>query len=103
MLMSDALQCHIGPGATGYAQAKAHGIVELVETIKNDYPRPIPLPVIIFAADSGNCERCHWPANFFGSNEIARVHFLADQQNTRWEIDMLVRVGGGAILRTALD
>ena len=43
----------------------------------------------------GNCERCHWPANFFGSREVHRSHFLSDEQNTRWEIDMLVRIGGG--------
>jgi Ni/Fe-hydrogenase b-type cytochrome subunit len=91
----DCAQCHIGAGAVGYAQAKAHGIVELVETIQNDYPRPIPVPVTDLRPIRGNCERCHWPANFFGSREVARVHFLADQQNTRWEIDMLVHVGGG--------
>jgi Ni/Fe-hydrogenase b-type cytochrome subunit len=91
----ECAQCHIEAGAMGYAQAKAHGIVELVETVRNDYPRPIPVPVADLRPIRGNCERCHWPANFFGSNEIARVHFLSDQQNTRWEVDMLVRVGGG--------
>ena len=45
-----------------------------------------------------NCERCHWPANFFGSREVRRVYFLSDEQNTRWEIDMLVRIGGGGRL-----
>ena len=89
-------QCHVGPGATGYIESKVRGMVELVETIQNDYPRPIPVPVRIVASNTGNCEKCHWPANFFGSREVHRVHFLSDEQNTRWEIDMLVQVGGGA-------
>ena len=38
-------QCHVGPGATGYVESKIRGMVELVETIQNDYPRPIPAPV----------------------------------------------------------
>jgi hypothetical protein len=71
-------------------------MVELVETIQDDYPRPIPVPVTALRPIRVNCEQCHWPANFFGAREVRRTHFLADEQNTRWEIDMLVRVGGGA-------
>jgi Ni/Fe-hydrogenase b-type cytochrome subunit len=89
-------QCHVGPGATGYIESKVRGMVELVETIQDDYPRPIPVPVTALRPIRVNCEQCHWPANFFGAREVRRTHFLADEQNTRWEIDMLVRVGGGA-------
>ncbi len=88
-------QCHVGPGATGYVSSKIRGMSELVETIQNEYPRPIPVPVASLRPIRGNCENCHWPANFFGSREVHRVHFLSDEQNTRWEIDMLVSVGGG--------
>ena len=89
-------QCHVGPGATGYVESKVRGMAELVQTIQNDYPRPIPVPVTALRPIRGNCENCHWPSNFFGSREVHRVHFLSDEQNTRWEIYMLVRVGGGA-------
>ncbi len=89
-------QCHIGPGATGYIEAKTHGMVELLETMQNDFPRPIPVPVTSLRPIRANCEQCHWPANFFGAREVRRVHFLADEQNTRWEIAMFVQVGGGA-------
>ena len=40
-------QCHVGPGNTGYILSKMRGMMELVETIQNDYPRPIPVPVIV--------------------------------------------------------
>ena len=93
----ECAQCHVGAGATGYAESKARGVVELVETLQNDYPRPIPVPVTALRPIRGNCERCHWPAFFVGSRELRRVHFLADEQNTRWEIDMLVHVDGGAV------
>jgi len=88
-------QCHVGAGATGYIVSKVRGMVELVETIQDDYPRPIPAPVVSLRPIRGNCERCHWPARFFGSREINRVHYMSDEQNTPWEIDMLVRIGGG--------
>ncbi|MGB9508433.1 MAG: Ni/Fe-hydrogenase, b-type cytochrome subunit, partial [Candidatus Acidiferrum sp.] len=88
-------QCHVGPGATGYLESKIRGMAELVQTIQNDYPRPIPVPVTALRPIRANCEKCHWPANFFGSRELHRVHFLSDEQNTRWEIYMLVRIGGG--------
>ena len=89
-------QCHVGPGATGYAESKVRGVVELVETMQDSFPRPIPVPVMSLRPIRGNCEQCHWPANFFGARLVRKAHFLADEQNTRWEIDMAVLVGGGA-------
>jgi len=88
-------QCHVGPGATGYIESKARGMLELVDTIQDDYPRPIPVPVSSLRPIRVNCEQCHWPAKFFGSREVQQTHFLSDEHNTRWQIDMLVMVGGG--------
>ncbi|MGP8244918.1 MAG: Ni/Fe-hydrogenase, b-type cytochrome subunit [Bryobacteraceae bacterium] len=89
-------QCHVAPGATGYLESKVRGVVEFVETAQNDYPRPIPVPVTALRPIRSNCEQCHWPAKFFGAREVQQVHFLSDEHNTRWDIDMLVHVGGGA-------
>ncbi|MGA2148057.1 MAG: Ni/Fe-hydrogenase, b-type cytochrome subunit [Bryobacteraceae bacterium] len=89
-------QCHVAPGASGYVESKIRGMVELVETIQDDYPRPIPVPVVSLRPIRGNCEQCHWPAKFFGSREVQLVHFMSDEPNTRWEIGLLVHVGGGA-------
>jgi nitrate/TMAO reductase-like tetraheme cytochrome c subunit len=91
----ECAQCHVGPGATGYISSKIRGMEELVETVQDDYPRPIPVPVVSLRPIRGNCEQCHWPAHFFGARQVRQVHFLSDEQNTRWEIDMLVLVGGG--------
>src|SRR5208283_2175945 len=89
-------QCHVGPGATGYIESKVRGVDELVETMQDRYPRPIPVPVMALRPVRSNCEKCHWPAHFFGAKLWRQVHFLSDEQNTRWEIDLLVLVGGGA-------
>jgi len=89
-------QCHVGPGVAGYAVAKLRGMTELVETIQDEYQRPIPTPISALHTIQGNCEECHWPSNFFGAREVHQVHFLYDEQNTRWEIDLSEVVGGGA-------
>ena len=89
-------QCHISPGAAGYLVAKARGVAELVETLQDQYPRPIPVPVTSLRPMRENCEECHWPANFFGAKAVRLVHFLSDEQNTRWEIGLVVLVGGAA-------
>lgn len=89
-------QCHVGPGPLGYLASKVRGVTELVETVDGDFPRPIPLPVNVLRPIRGNCEECHWPTHLTGSREAHFVHFLSDEQNTRWEIDMLIQVGGGS-------
>ena len=91
----ECAQCHVAPGNLGYVEAKMQGMKELSETIQNNYPRPIPLPVSALRPVRGNCERCHWPARFIGNLEVHRDYFLADEQNTHWVIDMVVPVGGG--------
>jgi len=88
-------QCHVGAGAMGYIESKIRGMVELQETLQDQYPKPIPIPVVALRPIRGNCETCHWPAYFFGSHAVHRDHFLSDEQNTRWEIDMLLHIGGG--------
>ena len=94
-------QCHVGPGATGYVVSKIRGMVELLETVQNDYPRPIPAPVTALHTIQTNCEQCHWPSNFFGTREVHRVHFMSDEQSTRWETDLLVSVGGSGASEAA--
>jgi Ni/Fe-hydrogenase b-type cytochrome subunit len=88
-------ECHVGAGAQGYVVSKVRGMVELAETIQDDFPRPIPVPVVSLRPIRANCERCHWPAKFYGTHEVRRVHYMSDEQSTPWEIDMLVRIGGG--------
>ena len=88
-------QCHIGPGVMGYAIAKLRGMTELAETIENDYPKPIPIPVTALYPIRSNCEECHWSGNAFGTRAVRHEYFMSDENNTRWDIDLAVKVGGG--------
>src|SRR5262249_23585509 len=37
----ECVSCHVGPGATGWAQSKMAGTHQLLAVIMNSYPRPI--------------------------------------------------------------
>ena len=38
----ECVECHVAPGATGWIASKANGIRQLIETVSNTQPRPIP-------------------------------------------------------------
>ncbi len=89
------VECHVGPGAQWFFRTKVEGVVQLYLVLTNTYPRPIPFPIVKLRPARAICEQCHWPAKFFGGRELRTVHFLPDAQNTRWEIALLLKVGGG--------
>jgi hypothetical protein len=90
---------------TGYIESKVRGMMELVETIQDDFPRPIPVPVVSLRPIRGNCEQCHWPANFFGGARSASdalpgrraEHALGDRHagpgRRRWRLGDASRMG----------
>ena len=87
-------ECHIGSGASWFVRSKISGLYQVYATVTNNYPRPIPVPVKDLRPAPETCEQCHWPAKFFGWVELRRQFFLPDQQNTPWNIRLLVKVGG---------
>jgi Ni/Fe-hydrogenase b-type cytochrome subunit len=91
----ECVACHVGPGPRWFLQAKVRGAVQAYETLGDNYPRPIPTPLQNLRPARAICESCHWPRMFFGGKQQRLVRFLSDQANTQWEINMLVRVGGG--------
>lgn len=52
-------QCHIGAGAEHAVKAKLRGIHQLMATLKNDYPRPVPTPVATMRTPQDICMQCH--------------------------------------------
>jgi hypothetical protein len=60
------------------------------------FPRPIPAPIESLRPAQETCEQCHWPEQFFGAQQKRFVHFLPDEANTRWEIELLIKTGGGS-------
>ena len=86
-------KCHIGPGADFFVKAKLNGLYQVYSTMFNKFNRPIPAPVHNLRPAKETCYECHWPEKFFGANELKRTYFRADEENSPWTIQMLLKVG----------
>lgn len=89
------VECHVGSGAESYVKAKLNGLRQVVSIARGTYPRPIPTPVHSLRPAPETCEQCHWPAKFFGAQQKTFTHYLADEANSPWQIQLLIKVGGG--------
>ena len=90
------VDCHVGAGANWYVKSKLSGAYQVYATIAKVYPKPIPTPIENLRPAQETCEQCHWPQHFFGSQQKLIHHFLPDEQNTEWQINMLIKTGGGS-------
>jgi hypothetical protein len=88
--------CHVGPGAGWFVQSKLSGAYQVYAVTFNKYPRPIPTPIENLRPARETCEQCHWPQAFFGNKQDLRVHFMKDEENTRWFYNLLIKIGGGS-------
>jgi hypothetical protein len=89
----------VAPGAAGWIGSKTNGIRQLVETVLNTYPRPIPSALesnrLVPAKET--CENCHWPQKFGGVRLRVFSKYADDEANTRSETVLLMMVGGNRI------
>lgn len=88
-------ECHVGTGANWYAKSKLSGAYQVYATIAQKYPKPIPTPIKNLRPAQETCEQCHWPGQFFGGKQKIFTYYLSDEENTKYEINMLMKVGGG--------
>jgi hypothetical protein len=91
------VQCHIGSGANYFVKSKLSGSYQLYSVAFNKYPRPVPTPIHDLRPAQETCEQCHWPKHFFSEKLHKINYFLSDQQNTKWELSILMKIGGGNI------
>ena len=91
----ECVACHIGPGAGWYARSKLSGLYQVYATIAGKYPKPIPTPIGNLRPAQETCEQCHWPSQFFGGQQRQFNYYLYDRTNTHWQINMLIKTGGG--------
>ena len=89
------VQCHIGPGASYFVKSKLSGAYQVYSNAFNKSSRPIETPVKNLRPAQQICEQCHWPAKFFGAQQKVYTHYLSDEKNSPWQIQMLIKVGGG--------
>ncbi len=90
------VDCHVGHGAEWYVRSKLSGAYQVYSVLFNKYERPIPTPIENLRPARETCEQCHWPQKFYGKKQITRTHFMEDEENTRWDYNLLLRIGGGS-------
>jgi hypothetical protein len=88
------VDCHIGPGARGFAKAKLAGTRQLIEVSRGSYPRPIVAAPEDLIASRDTCERCHEPGRFRGDLTRHVAEYANDRDNTESLTTLLLRVGG---------
>jgi hypothetical protein len=86
-------ECHVGSGANWYVKSKLSGLYQVYSVIFNKYPRPLPTPITSLRPARETCEKCHWPQKFYPYKLIYQKHYLADDKNTEWDIDMELKIG----------
>ncbi len=88
-------KCHIGPGADWFVRAKISGAYQVYSVLFNKYSRPIPTPIENLRPARETCEQCHWPKHFFSEKQMVKNYFLSDEHNTKWTLNLLIKIGGG--------
>ena len=87
------VECHVGEGADWYVRSKLSGLYQVYSVTFNLYPRPIPTPIHNLRPARETCERCHWPQKFYAHKLVTEYHYLPDEHNTKWTIQLTMRIG----------
>ena len=90
------VDCHVGSGASWYLRSKLAGVHQLYAVVTNTYPRPIPTPISNLRPAQDTCEQCHWPAHVSGDKPYVHTYFKSEEDNARWTIALLMKIGGGS-------
>lgn len=87
------VECHVGEGADWYVKSKLSGMYQVYSVLTNSYPQPISAPVHSLRPARETCERCHWPNKFYSYRIDNEKHFLSDENNTEWAIQLKMKTG----------
>ncbi len=87
--------CHIGEGVTGFINSKIEASKEFIAIITNTVPHPIYANDDIEEVAKEACQQCHWSQKFVPDRKVHHVHFLRDEDNTQWNIDLTLHLASG--------
>jgi nitrate/TMAO reductase-like tetraheme cytochrome c subunit len=90
------VECHVGAGANWYVKSKMSGLYQVYATLADVYPTPIPTPIENLRPARETCEQCHWPEQFYGAQQRYQSHYLPNEENSEWNVNMLILTGGGS-------
>ncbi len=89
------VECHLGKDAKWAERSRFTGLKQLFAVAINSYSRPILPPIKALRPGRKTCEQCHLPEKFHGSKLYTKDSFLEDEQNTRVQTVLLMKVGSG--------
>jgi hypothetical protein len=87
------VECHVGSGANWYVRSKLSGLYQVYAVTSGNYPKPIPTPVRNLRPARETCEECHWPEKFYARQLVMNKHYLPDEFNTEWDINLQMKIG----------
>lgn len=87
------VDCHVGPGADWYVRSKLSGLYQVYAVTLGTYPKPIPVPIRNLRPARETCEECHWPEKFYAQQLRIERHYLANTDNTEWDIHLQMKIG----------
>lgn len=85
------VECHVGNGADWYVKSKMSGLYQVYSVLAKKYPTPIPTPIHNLRPAQQTCEQCHWPEKFYDRKLRVKKSYLADEENTEWNIHMQMK------------
>jgi hypothetical protein len=90
----ECIKCHAGPGASGFAEAKLAGVVQMWKLMTSTYERPIPTPIHKLHS-SDTCQNCHSLEGRGQRGDVLRVitKFGDDEKNAPARTVLLMHVG----------
>jgi hypothetical protein len=87
------VECHVGSGADWYVKSKLSGLYQVYSVTFNKFPTPIETPIHSLRPARETCEECHWPEKFYSHRLHNEKHYLADLNNTEWNIQLKMKIG----------
>ncbi|MBT5989968.1 MAG: cytochrome C, partial [Bacteroidetes bacterium] len=87
------VECHVGEGTDWYVRSKLSGLYQVYSVLAKKYPKPISTPLHNLRPARETCEKCHWPEKFYARKMRIQKNFLADNNNSEWDIILQMKTG----------
>ena len=88
------VKCHVGPGASGFVEAKAAGTRQLWHVITNKIPTPVEAPVRSMPPARETCFGCHSGEKQQGDRLKVIREYSDDEAGTETVTTLQMHVGG---------
>jgi len=93
----ECVDCHITPGAVGWAKSKMGGTLQFINVVSNRVQNPIESAIASnrLVPSRLTCEQCHFRQEFEAVKLQVLFHFKDDAGNTQTQTALTMLTGGG--------